>query len=171
MKMLSSLLMIFVAGSAIAASPPTGNGVLEKLAQGGMTEVEAGKLAQTKATTPGVKEFAEMLVKDHTAANEKVKSLAAARKFKLPSAPSAAQQDMMKTLHARSGAHFDQAYLAAQVKAHEETVAMLKSEIASGQDAETKSLARELLPTVEKHLKEAYRLAGKEEREAELPSG
>ena len=47
---------------------------------------------------------------------------------------------------------------------------MLKSEIANGQDAETKSLARELLPTVEKHLKEAYRLAGKEERAAELPS-
>src|SRR5688572_6085186 len=142
MKMLSTLLMTLVAGSAMAGSPATGNAMLEKLAQGGMSEVEAGKLAQTKATTPGVQEFAEMLVKDHTAANEKVKSLATARNLMLPKAPSAAQQDTMKTLHARSGAHFDQAYLAAQVKAHEETVAMLKAEIASGQDAETKSLAR-----------------------------
>ena len=171
MKMLATLLMTLVAGAALAAPPATGEGMLNKLAQGGMTEVEAGKLAQTKATSPGVKEFAEMMVKDHSAANEKVKSVAAARNLTLPKTPSEAQQDTIKTLHAKDGAQFDQAYLAAQVKAHEETIAMLKSEIASGQDAETKSLARELLPTVEKHLKEAYRLAGKEEREADLPSG
>ena len=169
MKLLFSLLMTLVAGTAMAATPATGNAMLEKLAQGGMTEVEAGKLALNKSTTPGVKEFAEMMVKDHSASNEKVKALAATRKLTLPKAPSEAQQDTMKALHARTGAHFEQAYLAAQVKAHEETVAMLKSEIASGQDAETKSLARELLPTVERHLKEAYRLAGKEERESEMP--
>jgi len=170
MKMLSSLLLTLVAGTAIAAPPATGDGMLEKLAQGGLTEVEAGKLALTKSTTPGVKEFAEMTVKDHSAALEKVKAVAAARNVTLPKTPSEAQQDTMKALHARTGAHFEQAYLAAQVKAHEETVAMLKSEIASGQDAETKSLARELLPTVETHLKEAYRLAGKEERAAEIQS-
>lgn len=169
MKLLISLLMTLVAGTAMAATPATGNAMLEKLAQGGMTEVEAGKLALNKSTNPGVKEFAEMMVKDHSASNEKVKALAAARNLALPKTPSEAQQDTMKALHARTGAHFEQAYLAAQVKAHEETVAMLKSEIASGQDAQTKSLARELLPTVEAHLKEAYRLAGKEERAAELP--
>jgi putative membrane protein len=171
MKMLHSLLMMGVAATAFAGPPATGEGLLEKLAQGGMTEVEAGQLAQTKATAPGVQEFAEMMVKDHSASNEKVRTLAAARNLALPKTPSEAQQDTLKTLHAKDGAQFDQAYLAAQVKAHEETVAMLKSEIASGQDPETKSLARELLPTVERHLKEAYRLAGKEEREAELPSG
>jgi putative membrane protein len=171
MKMLSTLLMTLVAGTAIAAAPATGNALLEKLAQGGMTEIEAGKLALNKSTNPGVKEFAEMMVKDHGAANEKVKALAAARKLELPTAPSQAQQDTLKSLQARNTPHFEQAYLAAQVKAHEETVAMLKSEIANGQDAATKALARELLPTVEKHLKQAYQLAGKEERAAELPSG
>ena len=169
MKLLSSLLLTLVAASAWAAPPATGDAMLEKLAQGGMTEVEAGKLALTKASAPGVKEFAEMMVKDHSASNEKVKALAATRNLTLPKTPSEAQQDTMKTLHAKTGAQFDQTYLAAQVKAHEETVAMLKAEIASGQDAEARSLARELLPTVETHLKEAYRLAGKEERAAELP--
>lgn len=99
-------------------------------------------------------------------------ALAATRNLTLPKTPSDAQQETLSTLrHQSSGPKFELAYLAAQVKALEETVAMLKSEIASGQDAGTKSLARELLPTVEHHLKEAYRLAGEEEREAELPSG
>ena len=42
-----------------------------------------------------------MLVKDHTAANEKVKSLAAARNLTLPKTPSDAQQDTMKTCCAK----------------------------------------------------------------------
>ncbi len=119
MKMLYSLLMMGVAATAFAGSPAGGDGLLAKLAQGGMTEVEAGQLAQTKAAAPGVKEFAEMMVKDHSASNEKVRSLAAARDLTLPETPSEAQQDTMKALHAKSGAQFDQAYLAAQVKAHE----------------------------------------------------
>jgi hypothetical protein len=44
---------------------------------------------------------------------------------------------------------------------------MLKAEIATGRDAETKALARELLPTVESHLAEARGLAGKDERAAQ----
>jgi len=168
-KFLSILTMMGFAAAAVAGAPATGDGLLEKLAQGGITEVQAGKLALTKATAPGVKAFAGMMVEDHSAANEKVKALAATRSLTLPATPSEAQQETMKVLHAKSGPQFDQTYLAAQVKAHEETVAMLKSEIANGQDAATKSLARELLPTVESHLKEAYRLAGTEERSAAVP--
>ena len=171
MKMLSSLILMGIAATALAGSPPTGSGLIEKLAEGGMTEVEAGKLALAKSTVAAVKEFAEMMVKDHGAANEKVKALAAARNLTLPKTPSDMQLETLKTLRQKTSPEFEQTYLAAQVKAHEETVAMLKSEIANGQDSETKALARELLPTVETHLKEAYRLAGKEERAAQLPSG
>ena len=175
MKILSSLLMILLSTAAIAQSPSTAatpatpNAFLAKLAQGGMTEVEAGKLAQTRATAPGVKKFAEMMVKDHSASNEKVKTLAGSRNITLPQTPSEKQQEKIKELRAQDGAKFDQSYLEAQVKAHEETVAMLKAEIATGRDGDTKALARELLPTVESHLKEAYRLAGMDARAAALP--
>jgi putative membrane protein len=162
MKILSSLLMMFLATGAFAGSSATPEALLGKLAQGGMTEVEAGKLAQAKGTAPGVKEFGAMMVKDHSAANEKVKALAASRNVTLPQTPSAEQKETMKGLQMQKGAQFDQAYVQAQVKAHEKTVAMLKAEIASGRDADTKALAQELLPTVESHLKEAYRLAGKD---------
>ena len=163
MKMLISLLMTGIATAALAAAPATppatGNGLLEKLAQGGMTEIEAGKIARDHSQTPGVQKFGDMMIKDHGAAIEKVKVLAERRKLDLPRKPSEAQQTTLSTLRAKSGIPFDEAYVASQVKSHEETVAMLKSEIANGQDAETKALAAELLPTVEAHLREAYRLA------------
>lgn len=172
MRILSILLMTLFATAALAespATPKTPEALLGMLAQGGMTEVEAGKLALTKGTAPGVKEFGEMMVEDHSAANEKVKTLAASRNVTLPKTPSTEQKEMIKELHMQNGARFDQAYVEAMVTAHEKTVAMLKTEIATGRDAETKALAQELLPTVEQHLAEANRLAGKDERAASVP--
>jgi len=167
--MLTSLALMAMAAPALAGEPATGDRLIERLAQGGMTEVEAGTLALNKSTVKAVREFADMMVKDHSAVNEKVKAMAAARNLTLPKTPTDAQTETLNALrHQSSGPKFEQAYLAAQVKAHEETVAMLKSEIANGQDAETRALARELLPTVEAHLREAYRLAGTDERAALL---
>ena len=59
-------------GSVAAGSqlPPADSQFVTKAAEGGQFEVEIAKLAADKATDPHVKEFAQMLVDDHTAANE-----------------------------------------------------------------------------------------------------
>ena len=76
----------------------------------------------------------------------------------------------MKALQSMEGARFDPAYVANQVKAHEEAIQLLKMEIAGSQDADTKAFAEQLLPTVESHLREAYHLAGKDEMAAAMPT-
>ena len=50
---------------------------------------------------------------------------------------------------------FDQAYIKAMVKGHEDTAALLKKEMTSGQDEDAKAFAKSVLPTVESHLKAA----------------
>src|SRR5579871_3208590 len=45
-------------------------------AQGGLTEVKLGELAAEKGTRGDVKAFGQMMVKDHTANNEDLKTLA-----------------------------------------------------------------------------------------------
>jgi putative membrane protein len=135
---------------------------IEKAAQGGMAEVEAGELAANKATNSDVRKFAMMMVKDHGAANQKLAQLAKSEGVPLPDTYGEAHRSQLKALQAVDGPRFDQAYMAQMVKAHEETVHLLKSEIASGQDPEIRAYAESMLPTVESHLREAYRLTGRE---------
>src|SRR5215204_6234316 len=55
-----------------------------KAAQGGMAEVELAKLALQKSTNADVKKFAQMMVTDHTKANDELKALAAKKNVTLP---------------------------------------------------------------------------------------
>ena len=56
-----------------------------KAANGGMMEVELGRMAQEKGMSKDVKEFGAMMVADHSKANEELKTLAAAKNITLPS--------------------------------------------------------------------------------------
>jgi putative membrane protein len=129
------------------------------IAEGGIAEVDAGNLASEKATDPKVKDFGAMMVKDHTAANDKLKALADSKGIKLPTSASVAQMATEAKLKVLSGQTFDDSYIKGQVKAHQQTLALLKKEIASGQDADAKSFAQSILPTVRSHLKAANGLA------------
>ena len=159
MKSFASLIavaLILTSPSAFSAD----ESFYEALAQAGMAEVMAGKLAANKGTTDAVRDFGMMMMKDHGAANQKLADLAKSKGIKLPATAGEAHLAAYKSLQSKDGARFDPAYIAGQVKGHEEAVQLLKSEIASGQDPDAKKLAEELLPTVEAHLKEANRLAG-----------
>jgi putative membrane protein len=131
----------------------------EKAAEAGMHEVEAGKMAQSKATSPAVKEFAAMMVKDHTAANAKLQKIATAKGVKLPSGPGMMQKAMEKKNDMHSGEAFDKDYIQGQIKAHEDTAELLQKEIDEGKDPEAKAFATETLPKVKMHLDKINKIA------------
>ena len=144
-------------------------GFLKTLAEGNRAEIEAGELAANKASTDVVRDFGTMLVKDHGAALQKVEAVAKSSNVELPAAFGKEKTEMLDKLRKSEAPRFDAEYLAAMVKAHEKTVALLESEIANG-SPDTKALAQELLPTVRSHLNEAYRLSGQEDKAAAMPS-
>ncbi len=168
MRTLATVLALSVSTIAVAAAP-TDPSFFQKLGQAGLAEVQAGKLAASKATTDDVRKFGSMMAEQHGDANKKVEALAKSKGVTMPATPSPAQTDEYKALQAKSGARFDQEYMASQVKGHEEVLALLKSEIANGQDEATKALARELLPTVQSHLQTAQNLTGKGDASATSP--
>ena len=131
----------------------------KKAAQAGMAEVEAGQMAQEKATNPAVKEFAAMMVKDHTEANSKLKKIAMAKNVDLPKGPGIMNAAKEKKADMKSGASFDKDYIQQQIKAHEDTVALLQKEIDSGKDAEAQAFAKETLPKVKAHLAKINQIA------------
>ena len=150
MKLPAPLMLIIASTAAFAAAPDAS--FYKTLAQGGIAEVEAGKLAQQKGDDPKVKDFGAMMVKDHSAANEQLKALAAGKGIDLPGSSSTSQMATKAKLEVLSGGTFDKSYVEDQVKAHRDTVELLKKEIATGQDPDAKAFAQKVLPTVESHL-------------------
>jgi putative membrane protein len=128
-------------------------------AESGIFEVDVGTQAQQKANIQAVKDFGAMMVKDHTAANSQLKSLAAAKNISLPTSASVGQIAEKGKLDVLSGDTYDKSYIKGQIKAHHEAIALFKKEIASGQDADTKSFAQQTLPTLQQHLKMAQGIA------------
>jgi putative membrane protein len=124
---------------------------MKKAAQGGMTEVELGKVAGEKGSSDQVKDFGARMVKDHTAANDKLKDLAAKKNVTLSATLDAKHQAMIDKMSKLSGPAFDKAYVNGMVHDHATTVAMFKQEAASGQDPDVKAFASDTLPTLEDH--------------------
>ena len=145
-------LMLALPMAAFAAPNPDGS-FYKHAAEGGIAEVDAGRLAQDKGNSQQVKDFGAMMVKDHSAANEKLQALAASKNITLPTTPSVTQVAGKAKLDVLSGDTFDKSYVKGQISAHRETVALFRKEISSGQDSDAKAFATATLPTVKAHLK------------------
>lgn len=121
-------------------------------ADGGMTEVAASQLAQSNATDERVKNFANMMVQDHSKANDQLKKLASAKSLALPSAPSDKHQKAIDDLGKKKGADFDKAYVKMMLSDHKDVVDMFKKEADKAKDADLKTWATSTIPTLQMHL-------------------
>ncbi len=121
-------------------------------AQGGMAEVEMGRLAVAHATNPEVKQFGQRMVDDHIRANTEFMQLAGRKNMQLPREVSSEQKERMDKLSKRSGADFDKAYVDAMVEDHENDVKEFEEQSKNGTDADIKQFAAKTLPTLKQHL-------------------
>jgi putative membrane protein len=130
-------------------------------AQGGLAEVELGKLASEKASSDDVKKFGQRMVDDHSKANDKLKEVASSEGVQLPQGLSAKDKATKARLSKLSGEQFDKAYMSDMVKDHTQDVAEFQHESRSGKEPAVKDFASQTLPTLEDHLKQAKEIAPK----------
>ena len=151
MKRVLALLILAAPIIAMADSPDAS--FYKKAAEGGIAEVEAGNLAQSKGNSQKVKDFGAMMVKDHSAANDKLKAVATTKNVTLPTTSSVGQMATKAKLEVLTGDTFDKSYIKGQVQAHLDTVTLFRKEIATGLDPDAQAFAKATLPTVRSHLK------------------
>lgn len=132
---------------------------IKKAAEGGLAEVELGKLATEKASNDQVKKFGQRMVDDHGKANDQLKDVAAQKHVDLPAELNAKDKATKARLEKLSGEEFDRAYMRDMVKDHKADVAEFARESQSSKDPAVKNFARQTLPTLRQHLKEAEKLA------------
>ena len=123
-------------------------------AEAGMAEVEIAKLAKDRTQNPRVKNFAEMMIKDHSDANNKLQTIARDKSVTLPSTLGK-HQDHLEDLSKKNGAEFDKAYMKMMVNGHEDVVKEFEKCSQNGTDPDVKTFAAQTLPTVRMHLDSA----------------
>jgi len=160
----TALVMVILAGigfdaawAADQSSSVQQQAFIKKAAVGGMAEVELGKLAESKASSPKVKDFGQQMVTDHSKANDELQAVAAKKNVTLPQQLDAKHTSVRDRLAKQSNKSFDRAYVAAMVADHKEDVAEFERASKSS-DPDVKAFAVKTLPTLREHLKMAKQL-------------
>lgn len=127
-------------------------------------EIDAATLAKSKTQNKEVEAFAQMMITDHSRANEQGKALLTKLDMK-PADNDLSRQmktkaDATKTrLEALTGVEFDKAYVADQVAAHQEVLDTLdKMLITNADNADLKAHLTAVRPTVAAHLEHARKM-------------
>jgi len=133
---------------------------VKDIASASIAEVELGRMALDKAANPDVKKFAQMMVDDHTKANEELTNFASQSNIPVPSATDDKHNDLRDKLAQKTGADFDKDYMDAMVDGHKDVMDKLESRIdkdtlskykadaqdPSGKKVETKVEAKTVTP-------------------------
>jgi putative membrane protein len=154
--------------------------------EGGRHEVEVARMAQSHASDSKTKKFAEKLVKDHTAANNKLEKIASSHNITIPSETGSSRSggdakttkertsvnsgkdpktNTPTSTHAGNGdlaslhgSDFDKAFAKQTVEDHQATIAKFESAQKDATNGDLKSFISSTLPTLREHLKEAQSL-------------
>lgn len=148
----AGLLLALPSAQAVETLTTADQDFMIAAAQGGLTEVKLGELANEKGVRVDVKEFGQLMVKDHSAINADLNALAAKKGVTLPDRLDAKHQRMVDKLTALSSPAFDDAYIAGMIKDHKMDAKEFKAEAAQTQDADIKSFLAKSIPVVQTHL-------------------
>lgn len=134
---------------------------MTEAASSGMLEVQAGELAQSTSQNQEVKSFGQMMVTDHTKANDELKALARQKSIVMPDSMSERHMSMVDNLRNSTGAEFDQNFADLMVTSHEEAVNLFEEAAQNVEDPDVKAFASKTLPTLQQHLDKARQLNDK----------
>jgi len=155
--------LCLAAASALAQAPSDAQ-IAAIVVTANQVDIDAGKLAESKASNAEVKAFGKQMVTDHSGVNKQ--AVALVTKLKVTPEENATSKalkaggaDNVKSLEKLSGAAFDRAYVDHEVVYHQQVLdAVDKTLIPSAQNAELKSLLVAVRPAFVAHLEHAKSL-------------
>lgn len=131
---------------------------LMKVAITNTAEVQVGQLAASKGGSQAVKDFGDMMVRDHTDAQGKLRAIAGSLSLSAPDSVDAKHKALKDKLTKLSGAAFDKEYATAMVNGHKEAITLFEKQASGGTNGQLKNFAATVLPTLKAHLEAAQKL-------------
>lgn len=132
---------------------------LRKVAEGGLVEMQFGKLATQKAASEDVKTFAQKMVDDHSEFSKGLEPVADSMGVKLPTHLNKEDQAEYDKLNGLSGEGFDNEYLTVMVKHHHKDLRAFRLEAANAQDPALKNIIVKGEHMIHEHMVMADQLA------------
>ena len=164
------------AGAVGAASglvaPTTADGFVNAATIANTYEIEAGKIAEQRASSADVKALARMIVADHTRIGQEMASTLKSEGLDItpPNELDERRKGMLDNLRQAGDSDFDLAYLHQQLAAHIEALELMKGYADHGDNPALKALAAKTAPVIQKHLDEVKRIGG-DKLQAAAPGG
>lgn len=175
---------IGTAGEADRNTVSTGDkDFVKDVSTANMAEIELGQLAAQRAVSADVKQFAQMMVTDHTKAGADLKQAVSQWNIPMASALDEKHQDLKVKLSKLQGRQFDHEYMEAMVQGHQDVMDKLETRVdghgALGRDKDTNPVpeksdnhvtssintwAAATLPAVHHHLDQAKMIEEKIDR-------
>jgi len=125
-----------------------------------MFEIQLSQLAQSQAQDDKVKQFAQQMVTDHTAANEQLKQVAQKKQVQVPSDLPELKKEELQAFQSINGSEFDQAYLSCMKVAHAKDVTAFSEKAKNAKDQDVKQFAATLLPKLQEHRQHVLAMTG-----------
>jgi len=157
------------AGSEAAGAYANTKDFVQKAAGANAAEVQLGELATQRAESPEVKQFAQMMVTDHTKAQQEL--MTAASGASISNELDRKHRQIYDRLSSLQGKAFDREYMKAMVQGHKDVAAMLERRTttthdrgagaADEQNASVNEWAEKTLPSVKAHLEQAQKISAK----------
>jgi len=137
---------------AAPAAAMTDQQFIDFAAQTDMTEANLGQLAASQASAQNVKDYAQMLVTDHTKDYTQLGTIAGKANLVVPKGLDAAHTKMIAPMQKLNGAAFDHHYVQDMIAGHTKAIAAYTKEASDAQNADLKAYANDALPVLHKHL-------------------
>ena len=141
--------------SSEARAAMTDQSFAKGAAQGGLAEIQLGKLAQENGSSEAVKNFGTRMVAEHTKAGDQLKEVAAKEHVTLPTNLDAREQETYDKLSKLSGDEFDRMYAQDMVKDHREDLRVFQRETNHGNSDLMRDFASGTLSMIQLHLDQA----------------
>jgi putative membrane protein len=160
------------AGTPVAASStssklsPVDYNFVAQANLGAPFQVDSGRLAEEKAATAAIRDYAHLMVVTHIPVIDALNAILQRKGITAPpnTLLHGAYDTMIASLKVEPAAALDQDYVNGQVEYQRGNSALFQDEIQNGTDLDLKEFARQTLPKIQDHLQRALKLAERDKQ-------
>ncbi|NML22471.1 DUF4142 domain-containing protein [Pseudoflavitalea sp. G-6-1-2] len=120
-------------------------------ASGNLAEIQLAELAVQKSPNAEIKEIAKMLVNDHTAALNDLKTIASRKNISIPAELTDAAKDQLQKLTNEKPTEFDKSWTSQLMEKHQQTISDYEAALGTVTDPDIQNWINIVLPKIRTH--------------------